>query len=159
MPNLTYPFDQDLSFNSFIITNDKLVETVLGKHYTQNELVPVSYLKLIEQSLIVGTNMEWLPLQEYVFISDPENYGVISNEVTNNFQDGNLKLALEFLYSYWGTQLLKNTNVPWTTPLNAPLIVVTPTKTQLVQDTLGGNFHLILKFDIVTYVLPTSIYA
>ena len=66
MPNLNYPFDQDLAFNSFIITDPTTVAGTLGRTYNQSELVPVSYPKIIAKSF-VDASIKWLPLQETPF--------------------------------------------------------------------------------------------
>lgn len=158
MPNLNYPFDQDLAFNSFIITDPAVVSTTLGRMYNQSELVPVSYPKIIAKSF-VDISIKWFPVQEFVYIADAEALATYQDEQVLNAQGGYLKLALGDLYNYWKTQLIQNTNLPWATPLNAPMIVATPREPQLLQDNGTGDFHLILKFDIVTFVLPTSIYA
>lgn len=158
MPNLNYPFDQDLAFNSFIITDPNAVTGVLGRPYNQNELVPVSYPKIITKSF-TDISITWIPVQEFVYIADPDVLAKFQNESASDIQGTVLKLALTDLYNYWKDQLLNNGAPAWATPLNSPLIVVTPREPQLLQDNGTGNFHLILKFDLVTYVLPTSIYA
>jgi hypothetical protein len=158
MPNLNYPFDQDLAFNSFIITNDTIQKAVYGRTYNQNELVPVSYPKIIAKSL-VDASIRWFPLQEFTYTSSPIDLGDLQDESNTNVQGATLWTALQDLYSYWKDQLFLNTNLAWTTALSAPLCVATPREPQFIQDNGTGNFHLILKFDLVIYVLPTSIYA
>jgi hypothetical protein len=158
MPNLNYPFDQDLAFNSFIITDSNILKSVLGRTYNQSELVPVSYPKIIAKSL-VDVSIRWFPLQEFTYTSDALALVDLQNETVSNVQGNILLTALTDLFSYWKDQLFLNTNISWTTALSAPMVVATPREPQFIQNTVGGTFHLILKFDLVIYVLPTSIYA
>jgi hypothetical protein len=158
MASSNYPFNQDTAFNSFTITDPTIVTATLGRTYAQSELVPVSYPKIIAKSF-VDTTIKWMPVQEFVYIADAEATAQFQDEQTTNLQGGVLSLALKELYNYWKIQLINNTNLPWATPLNAPMLVATPLKPELVQDTVGGSFHLILKFEIVVFVKPDSIYA
>jgi len=158
MASSNYPFNQDTAFNSFTITDANTVAGFLGQAYSQSELVPLNYSKLIQKSFI-DVSIKWFPVQEYVWIADADPYANFQDEQILNVQGGILELALKALYNYWKTQLLQNTNLPYATPLNIPMVVATPREPQFLQDNGTGDMHLILKFDLVHFVLPTSIYA
>jgi hypothetical protein len=160
MPASNYPFDQDRAFNSFVITDPTTVTGILGKTYAQSELVPVNYSRLMQRALS-DASITWFPVQEFVYIADSDVIQKFQDETTSDIQGVVLKLAMADLYNYWKTQLLSNSTPAWTIPLNAPMIVVTPHASQVHQDIGIGasNFHLVLRFDVLTFVLPTSIYA
>ena len=157
MASSNYPFNQDTAFNSFTITDPVIVQATLGRTYAQSELVPVSYSKLIARTF-VDASIKTFPLQEYVYVSDAFLGTELQEESINPIQSGALKLAMADLYNYWKDFLITN-SVPWSwsTPLNSPMLVATPISSQVVHT--ATNFHVILRFNLVVFVLPTSIYA
>lgn len=157
MASSNYPFNQDTAFNSFTITDPTVVTGFLGKAYAQSELVPVSYSKLIARGF-VDPSIKTFPLQEYVYVSDAHLGTELQEESILPIQSGALRLAMADLYNYWKDFLIGNQS-PWSyaTPINSPMMVVTPTSCNVTEQ--GGNFHVILRFNLVVFVLPTSIYA
>lgn len=158
MASLNYPFNQDTAYNSFTITDPALVQATLGRTYSQSELVPVSYDKIFRKSL-TDITIKWFPLQEYVFVTDAEALATLQSESTLVTQSGWLELVYKDLYDYWKNFLFGNAVPSWATALNAPMLVATPREPQLIQDTAGGSFHIVYKYDLVVFVVPTSIYA
>jgi hypothetical protein len=158
MASSNYPFNQDTAFNSFTITDPTIVTATLGRTYAQSELVPVNYDKVFRKSL-TDVTIKWFPLQQYVFVADAEAVATLQSESSNPVQSGWLESAYKDLFDYWKNFLMTNSAPSWAVPLNAPMLVATPLKPELIQDTVGGSFHLILKFDLVVFVKPDSIYA
>jgi hypothetical protein len=158
MASSNYPFNQDTAFNSFTITDPTIVQSVFGRTYAQSELVPVNYPRLFTKSL-TDVSITWFPVQEFVYISDAQLLIKFQSESTSDLQGFILKQAFTSLYNYWKEQLMLNSAPAWATALNAPMIVVTPRAPLTFQDNGTGDIHLTLIFDIVTFVVPTSIYA
>lgn len=158
MASSNYPFNQDTAYNSFTITDPVIVQATLGRTYSQSELVPVSYDKIFRKSL-TDITIKWFPLQQYVFVTDAEAVATLQSESSNPVQSGWLQLAYNDLFAYWKNFLLQNSAPAWATALKSPMLVATPLKPELIQDTVGGSFHIVLKFDVVVFVTPNSIYA
>lgn len=158
MASSNYPFNQDTAFNSFTITDPVVVSGVFGRTYAQSELVPVNYPRLFAKSL-TDVSITWFPTQEFVYVADAQVIGKFQDEATSDIQGSILKAAITSLYNYWKEQLMLNAAPAWATPLNAPMIVATPRTPLTFQNQGTGDIHLTLIFDIVTFVVPTSIYA
>ena len=157
MASTNYPFNQDTAYNSFVITDDVVVQSILGKTYSQSELVPINYIRILKKAF-VDASIKALPLQEYVYVSDAFLNTELQEESLLPVQSGALRNAFGELYNYWKNFLINN-SAPWSwaTPLNSPMLVATPISSQVVEQ--GANFHVILRFNLVVFVTPDSIYA
>lgn len=158
MASSNYPFNQDTAFNSFNITDPNIVQATLGRTYAQSELVPVNYLRLFQKAL-TDASIKWFPLQEFIYISDAYVLADYQNESTAPVQSAELKLAFSQLFDYWKNFLILNSLPSWNIPLNSPMVVATPHVSKVEQDALGGSFHLVIRFNLVVFVVPNSIYA
>ena len=102
--SLNYPLNPDTSFESFFLTNDADVLTALGQTFTQNQLVPMNYQKVM--NACISGALTYAPVREFVGISAPFLYGRINTESTFNIQSINLKDVLVQAYNYWKIDLL-----------------------------------------------------
>ena len=157
MASSNYPFNQDSAYNSFTLTDPVVVQSTLGRTYAQSELVPLNYSRLHTRAL-TDASITYYPVQEFVYVATAVPLARFQDEATNDIQGQILKAGLTSLYNYWKEQLMLNSAPAWTVPLNAPMIVVTPKSLLTFQD-ISGTIHLTIAFDIVTFVVPTSIYA
>lgn len=156
--NSNYPFNQDESFKSFTITDDNAQIGLFGRTYNQSELVPVNYPKLFKKYL-TDPSIKWFPVQQYAYVSNPEILAAFQDEETTVTESAYLQIAIDAIYNYWKGKLLNNTAPSYAIPLNSPLCVVTQKQCEFLQDATTGDYQYIMKFDIVTYILPSSIYA
>lgn len=144
MSSTNYPFDQDTQFQSFIITDKTIVTSVLGKTFSQQDLVVPDYAKM-NAEFIAGT-LTYLPIKSYSFLSDSIKFDFLSNEKTYKFQSTNLSNAIKELWNYWKDNIINNTKFQF------PMGVVTNIQQTLHQDGTGaGLFHIETKLYVTWF--------
>ena len=152
--SLNYPLNPDTSFESFFLTDPKDVFAAFGQNYSQTQLVPMNYQKIM-QGCVSGA-LTYAPVRELCFISDPFKYQDISSEDSNELQSINLKDLLIQAYSYWKTNLL---NVPVFQCVGGVVVEITQ---QILPDSTAiptGVFYIETKFKINWLVIAGSFYA
>jgi hypothetical protein len=102
--SLNYPLNPDTSFESFFLSDLNEVQAVFGETYSQNELVPFNYQKLM-LDYITGT-IDSIPVRQLVCISNPIKWDEISDESTYKNQSKILGKSLGSAYTYWYSKLL-----------------------------------------------------
>lgn len=144
MSSINYPFDQDKQFQSFIITDKTIVTSVLGKTFSQQDLVVPDYAKM-NAEFIAGT-LTFLPLKVYSYISDAYRNDFISDEKTNDYQSINIANAIKQLWNYWKDDIINNTKFQF------PMGIVTDIQQVLHQDGGGaGAFHIETKLFVTWF--------
>lgn len=147
-----YPENQDTSFESFLITNDFDVISRLGRVYTQGELRPIDYKKIMLANY-AGT-LANAPVRELVYLSRGATSGAINGESAAfpRLQSTNLKDVLAEAYRYWSFYMLAN--------FSSPLGVCTDISQSVVlENPTTGLYSIQTKLKINWFVLPTSPYA
>jgi hypothetical protein len=154
--SLNYPLNPDTSFESFFLTKDSDVVAALGQTFTQNQLAPMNYQKVMD-ACISGA-LTYAPVREFVHISVPHVTGRIGAEVTFNFQSINLKNVLVEAYNYWKVDLLG------VSPFQCVGGVVSEITTRILTDSaaipVGDSFQIETKLKINWLVVAAkSAYA
>ena len=124
---LNYPLNPDTSFESWFLTNEAEVISELGQSYNQNELVPINYQRLMDGFL--QGDISYIPVREFVYIQDPDNYADLSKEADNLYQSQVYGECLQQAYKYWKDQLLLNFDIVGG--------IVTEMKTTILQDSVS----------------------
>jgi len=157
MATSNYPYNQDTAFNSFTITDPAIVQAGLGRTYSQSELVPVSYPKILEKAN-TDPSIKAFPLQEFIHLSVTATSIQLQQEGFSAFQSGQLSNAMRNLRAYWKDLLFGNgPSWNWSVPLKCPMLIATPISTLVTEQ--GGNFHVVLRFNLLIFVTPDSPYA
>ena len=154
--SLNYPLDPDRSFESFLITTSADQQAVFGQVFSQNELVPMNYNKILQAC--VGGTLTYSPLREIIYVSDTNTFRFFRMESINNAQGTALKNAFIEAYNYWQRSLLL---IP---QFQCPMGIVTEIVSTLLSDSsipqITNTFQLQIKLKINWLTIPEkSIYA
>lgn len=151
--SLNYPLNPDTSFESFFFTDDAKVLLAFGKTYTQNQLVPVNYQKIMLRA-VGGFLFENLPVREFVSIYTPELFTDINASAISDVQQAAFAAALTNLYNYWDLKLLNGVKTKIVGGM------VTEMTTQVVAEPLSigtaNEFQIVTTFKINWFVLPNN---
>ena len=155
-----FPNNNDDSFNSFIVTDKDLVEGVLGRTYTQNELVPVNQVKFWRENRLLDLYTTPLPFLSIPI--KPEFVSDIRDEKNNLFQCINFEQAIEQIFALWKDLLTNNPDYP--NPCEVVQVVVTPMNnaaTLVYPDTNSDNsfITIVQNFRLTWFVPKNSFYA
>ena len=97
-----YPFDQDKSFESFTLVDLAKQQLVYGKTYSQADLKPVNYAKLMAD--FVGGTLPFIPPREFLYTkSHPEPD--FNDENGYNLQGEALGKCLANVFQYYQQQM------------------------------------------------------
>lgn len=145
-----YPFNQDTAFNSLIITDNNVVLGTLGQTYSQAELIPINYQKLI--TAFDSAVITYLPIKNYSYISASNSIARINDEETYAVQGTNTAEALSALKSYWKNNLI--------TDFEIVLGVVSNISESVHQNSGGvGAFHVEFKCQVTWFIATKNPYA
>jgi len=154
--SLNYPLNPDTSFESFFFTDDAKVKLAFGETYSQSELVPINYQKIM-LAVVSGALSQNVPVREFVSIYSPELSPDINASSLTNVQQFAFTAAITDLYNYWDIKLL---NAGITKIVGG---MVTEMTTKVVPAPLAipadDVFQIVTTFKINWFVKPNNQFA
>ena len=154
-----YPNNNDDSFNSFVITNDGLVNRYLGRSYTQNELVPISQTKFFEKN---GAAPSYAPIQILSIPCKPSELDVLQNEYIYKTISETSVIAENNIFQLYQNLLVNAAG--YTDRVDVVLVIATPFNNTSVCSHPANNianqlYTIFLNYRLTWFVPQNSVYA
>ena len=148
-----YPINPDTAIESFLLIDSDVQQTNLNGVYNLSQLVPLNYRKVMDEAHNQESNITFVPLREFVTITDPSyKPGDITNEFINLYQSSSLLTTFQEIFNYYNEQASKYFFIG--------AGVITEIKTDLINDIFSPNsFKITHKLKVEWFVVPGSQYS
>ena len=146
MSSTNYPSFTDTSFEAFSLVSEADQVAVFGRTYSQSELVPVSYAKLLDA--YINGAITRIPIREIYYTRAIDNIQY-NNEAGKTYQSDALTKCLESLFSTYQTYFVYDIAMGVVTEL-----------TQEIQHIAGANdIQIKYKAKVLWFSIPNGLYA